>query len=86
MIYYFNKYMQLCVQNITDSQFLFNLWNLHFSSIIRITKYAETRVAIFGLVNKSIEKTYSNICHATINDKERFVQQKMFLKYSTFFG
>jgi len=61
MVNYFTKYVKLCIVNLSNDKFLFNLWNTHFSSLINITKYAETRAPIYGLVRGSIERTYINI-------------------------
>lgn len=61
MVYYFTKYIELCVENIKDEQFLYQLWMEHFSEIIRITQYPETRVPIYRLVRLTIERTMVNI-------------------------
>jgi hypothetical protein len=67
MLNYFNKYVDLFNAIIINPGFLFNLWNLHFTSLINITQYAETRIPIFGLVRKSIERTYTNLYYMKNN-------------------
>ena len=40
MVSYFSKYVKLFLANLNKNDFLFNLWNTHFSSLIKITQYA----------------------------------------------
>ena len=61
MVRYFSSYVKLFIANLNNKTILFNLWNTHFASLIKITQYAETRSSIYRLVRKSIERTYVNM-------------------------
>lgn len=61
MVFYFTNYINLCIANLKDEQFLYQLWMEHFSEIINITQYAETRIPIYRLVRLTIERTMVNI-------------------------
>lgn len=54
MFHYYESYIKLIVSNIKKDSFLLNIWNNHFSSIIKITQYPEARMPVFILVRKSI--------------------------------
>lgn len=61
MVYYFTTFVDICVQNVKNEEFLYQLFTEHFSEIIRITQYPETRIPIYRLVRLTIERTMINI-------------------------
>lgn len=86
MIRYFTKFVGFFIVNLSNDSFLFNLWNLHFASFINITKYAETRVPIYGLVRKSIERAYINMVKSAKANGFNPSEPRIFLKFSSFLG
>lgn len=61
MVLYFSNFISICISNVKNEQFLYQLWMDHFSEIINITQYAETRIPIYRLVRLTIERTMLNI-------------------------
>lgn len=89
MVFYFTNYINLCIANLKDEQFLYQLWMEHFSEIINITQYAETRVPIYRLVRLTIERTMVNINLYKKTNKVNYQSTKderIFTKYAQFFA